>query len=432
MPPRWGHNWGHDLLTDTACRKAAAGEKDRKLSDSGGLYLLVKKTGLKSWRWKYRIDGREKQLTIGRYPATSLKEAREARDQARKLLEQGIDPSAEKRQRKAAATLQAANSFAAIARQWHEIKATTLTPRYAGQVMDRLEADVFPRLGKEPIRDITPPMVLEVIRSIEKRGALEMAHRVRMHMSDIFVWAIASGLADTDPAATIRKALKPTNGKLRPALLKLPEIRKILPAGEKLADSYWATKLASRLLALTAARPGIVRVAERGEFEDLDGEQPVWRVPAEKMKLTRERKRDATFEFVMPLAPQAVELVKTAMAVSPSDRWLFPKISAWRSPISDSTLSKHYRLAGFTGRHVPHGWRASFSTVMNELAATEEREGDREIIDLMLAHVAEGVEPIYNRAAYMPRRREIARTWADLLMEGMPPPETLVPERLLR
>lgn len=420
------------MLTDTACRKATAGEKDRKLSDSGGLYLLIRKTGTKVFCWKYRHEGREKTYTIGRYPATSLKEARESRDQARKLLEQGIDPSTEKQQRKAKVRLEAANSFEAIARQWYQIKAETLTKRYAKQLLDRLEADVFPRVGKHPIREITPPMVLEVIRAIEKRDALEMAHRVRIHMSAVFVWAIAAGLAEYDPAATIRKALKPTSGKLRPALLKLPEIRKILPAGEKLADSYWATKLASRLLALTAARPGIVRVAERSEFEDLDGEQPVWRVPAEKMKLTRERKRDATFEFVMPLAPQTVEVVKTAMAVSPSDRWLFPKISAWRNPISDSTLSKHYRLAGFTGLHVPHGWRSSFSTVMNELAATEGREGDREIIDLMLAHVAEGVEPIYNRAAYMPRRREIARTWANLLMEGMAPAETLVPERLLR
>lgn len=392
--------------------------------------MLVRESGTKVFCWKYKVNGKEKTLTIGQYPATSLKEARSIRDEARKMLERGVDPSAEKRRRKTAAVAETANSFEAIARQWHATTSSTLNPRYAGQVLDRLENDVFKVIGREPIRAITPPMVLQVARAIEKRGKLEMAHRVCGHISEVFVWAIAAGLAVDDPAATIRKALKPRDGQLRPALLKLPEIRKLLPATEALPDSYWATLLASRLLALTAVRPGVIRQAEAAEFEDLDGKAPIWRIPAEKMKLARERKRNAAFEFVVPLAPQAVAVVQTALRVSPSDRWLFPKISAWRSPISDSTLSKHYRLAGFEGRHVPHGWRASFSTVMNELAATEGREGDREIIDMMLAHVANGVEPIYNRAAYMPRRREIACTWADLLMEGMPPPETLLPERL--
>ncbi|WP_299307759.1 integrase arm-type DNA-binding domain-containing protein [uncultured Croceicoccus sp.] len=416
------------MLTDAVCRTAKPATKDRKLSDSGGLFLLVKPTGSKSWKYKYRLpDGREKKLTIGTYPQVTLAEARKARDLAREQLTSGIDPSAEKKRRKAANALAALETFEAVARAWHREKESTLTPRYAKQVLVRLEENMFPHIGALPIDKVQPPQVLEAIRKIEARGSKEMAHRVRTHTSDVFVWAIASGICQQDPAAIIRKALKPTDPKLRPARTKLKDARKVLTSTEALNDIWWATRLASRLLALTAARPGVIRLAERTEFENLDGKQPIWRIPAGKMKLTRERKRDAAFEFVMPLSRQSVETVKAAMEASPSPQWLFPGIGSWRKPISDSTLSKHYRDAGLAGRHVPHGWRSSFSTIMNERAAVEDRERDRAIIDLMLAHVPEGVEAAYNRAAYMPRRRELAQVWADLLMDGMPLPGTLIP-----
>ena len=392
------------------------GPRDRKLADSGSLYLLIKPSGTKSWRWKYRFGGKEKQLTLGLYPAVSLTQARRKRDAARQALHDGIDPAAAKAAAKARASAPALDSFEGVARAWHVVKAPSLTPRYARQVLDRLEADVFPRLGKLAIRAVTAPEVLSAIRVIEARGAKEMAHRVRMHISDIFVWAIASGLAETDPAAMIRKALVPTNGRLRPALVKIDEARAMLAASAAVPGTWWATRLASQLLALTAARPGVVRLAERHEFEGLDGDGPLWRIPAQKMKLTRERKRDASYEFVIPLSRQAAAIVMSAMADSQSPQWLFPGAAGWRKPISDSTLSKHYRDAGYAGRHVPHGWRASFSTIMNERAAVEDRDRDREIIDLMLAHVREGVEAAYNRAAYMPRRRELAQAWADMLM----------------
>lgn len=419
------------MLTELACRNAKAEEKDLKLIDASGLYLFVSsKTGMRVWRWKYRYRGAEKLLTIGRYPVISLKQARAARDKARQLLDDGIDPSAEKKRKRTLATAEALNSFEKVARAWHAAIAESRSERYARQILDRLVRNVFPKIGLLPIRDINAPMVLDVIRSIEKRNAREMAHRVRMHISDVFVWAIASGIAEHDPAATIRKALKPQNAKLRPAMLKLPAARSVLLKTEALKDIWWPVRLASRLLALTAARPGVVRLAERAEFEDLDGPEPIWRIPADKMKLTQERKRDASFEFILPLSHQSVETVKTAMMASPSPQWLFPGIAGWKKPISDSTLSKHYREAGLTGQHVPHGWRASFSTIMNERAAGEDRERDRAIIDLMLAHVQDGVEAAYNRAAYMPRRRELAQAWADMLMDAMPPPHTLVPERL--
>lgn len=403
-------------LTDAACRKAIPGDRDRKLSDSGSLYLLIKPTGTKSWRWKFRFGGKEKQLTLGLYPEVSLSAARLKRDGARAQVAQGIDPTLLQKQVKAKVREAELHTFEIAARDWHDQRKVTLAPRYGAQILDRLEADIFPEFGSIAIRDVTAPMVLAAIRKIEARGAKEMAHRVRLHVSDVFVWAIASGLADGDPAAIIHKALKPRSKRLRPALVKIEDARDMLKASATHASTWWATKLASQLLALTAARPGVVRMAEPSEFEDLDGEQPIWRIPASKMKLTRERKEDVTYEFVLPLSRQAAAVAKAAIANNLSKRWLFPGYGGGHQPISDSTLSKHYRDLGYTGIHVPHGWRATFSTIMNELAAVEDRERDREIIDMMLAHIKEGVEPAYNRAAYLPRRRELAQTWADMLL----------------
>lgn len=415
------------MLTDAACRKAVPGEKERKLFDERGLYLRITPAGSKSWCMKYRFGSKEKKLTLGSYPEISLARARALRDEARRELAVDKDPALERKKRKAVAVLESLDTFEKIARAWHEQKAKTLNDRYATQILDRLRENVFPTIGAMPIRQITPPMLLEVVRGVERRGAIEMAHRVRLHMSDVFVWAISSGIAENDPAAVIRKAIQPTDPKLRPALLKPAEVRSILPATEAQGDPYWATLLSSRLLALTAARPGVVRLAERGEFEDLESDAPIWRIPAAKMKLTRKKKRDTTYEFLIPLSVEAVETVKTAMLASPSPNLLFPGVGDRRKPISDSTLSKHYRQANLQGRHVPHGWRASFSTVMNERAAIAGNASDREIIDLMLAHMQEGVEPIYNRAAYMPRRREIAQEWAVFLMAGLPPARSLLP-----
>lgn len=416
-------------LTDTACRKATKGEKDYKLADSHGLFLLVRPSGSKLWRLKYRFARKEKLLALGSYPEVSLTSARNKRAAARALLDQGIDPAVEKRQREAALVAEALDSFERVARAWHTVKAKTLSDRYGKQVLDRLENHVFPKIGTLPLKAITPPLALEVVRAIEAKGHHDMAHRVVNHMSDVFVWAIASGIAEQDPASTIRKALAPTDAKLRPAMTKIALARSVLIKTEAMSDAHWSTLLASRLLALTAARPGVVQLAERSEFEGLDTEEPIWRIPAAKMKLTRRRKRDVTWEFVIPLSAEAVAVVKAALSVTASAKWLFTGIGGKDKPISDSTVSGLYRDAGFRGVHVPHGWRATFSTIMNERAAVQDLERDRAIIDLMLAHTQEGVEPIYNRATYMPRRRELAQLWADLLMKGMSPPATLLPDQ---
>ena len=244
-----------------------------------------------------------------------------------------------------------------------------------------------------------------------------MSRLVRQYISGVFVYAIGAGLAEDDPAHAIRSALKPAIKGRCPAALKVPEAQKVITTIDARPDVSITTKLASRLLALTAARPGVVPAAERSEFEDLDGEEPIWRVPAAKMKLSRERKGDVSWEFIIPLSRQAVETVKLAMKLAGRRRHLFPSARSTAEHMGNNALNVLYRRAGFQDKHVPHGWRSTFSTIMNEKASREGKREDRAIIDLMLAHVPEGVEAAYNRAAFMPRRRELAQEWADLLMK---------------
>lgn len=412
-------------LSDQACRKALPDSgKEKRLYDGGGLYLAIRPSGVKSWKLKYRWHGAEKKLTIGPYPTISLREAREKRDEAKLQISSGTDPAAQRRARLRRVAI--GETFEEVARAWHANKKAKLTPRYAQQVLARLEVNAFPLLGRKPIGEITPADVLEAIRRIEKRGALVMAQEVRGHISEVFVWAIASGLAETDPAAIIRKALQPSVGGRFPAVETIEDARGLLRAIDARSGNRGlaSTKLASRLLALTAVRPGVVRIAEREEFEQLDGAEPLWRIPAAKMKLLAERKADSRFDFLVPLAPAAAAVVEAAMEKSSHPRFLFPGANR-AGAISDSTLSQLYLDAGYRGRHVPHGWRATFSTIMNERAAEQERWGDREIIDLMLAHVKGDVEAAYNRAAYMPRRRQLAQEWATLLNVDQKDPRTL-------
>ena len=221
------------------------------------------------------------------------------------------------------------------------------------------------------------------------------------------------------------RALSPVKKGKFPAVRTIEEARTVLQTVEA-QSSHPMTKLASRLLALTAVRSGVLRLAEPAEFEGLDGDQPIWRIPAAKMKLVVERKEDAAFEFIVPLSKQAIETIEVAMILAGKAPLLFRSVRHPRRPLSDSTLSKAYRDAGYSGIHVPHGWRSTYSTVMNEIAGEENRVGDRAIIDLMLAHVQSGVEATYNRAAYMPRRRELAQEWADMLTLTLPHPSLLL------
>ncbi|MBZ6379080.1 MULTISPECIES: tyrosine-type recombinase/integrase [Pacificimonas] len=416
-------------LTEAACRAAKTDDRPLKLYDANGLFLYVTATGLKSWRLKYRFAEREKKLVLGRYPTLSLKDARGKAAAARLALSEGRDPAAEKARAKARSAEAAVNSFGAIAEEWLGEKSRSWTPRFAKQMRGRT-ANAVRAFGKQPVEAITPMDVLALMRRLQARGAPSMAQRVLQLTDSIFAFAIATGRAQQNPAASIRGALPQPTRRRRPAALTLPKARATLEAIESVPEAWWPTLLCSRLTALTAVRPGVARLAEVGEFEELSGTEPLWRIPAAKMKLKLEEKGDARFDFVVPLSRQAAAVVTTALSrrgPRAKATWLFPGELGSGGPINENALSDLYRAAGLQGKHVPHGWRASFSTIMNEWAAEEGDEHDRRILDLMLAHFPDTVEVAYNRASYRPRRRALGQLWADRLLEGFPEPGSLLP-----
>lgn len=423
------------MLTDLKVRKAQPREVDYKLGDAGGLYLFVTKAGSKSWRFKYRYGGKEKRVVFGKYPDISLAQARDLRDAARKTLRDHRDPAAEAQKQRLVAAAAAEATFERVAREWHEMQARRWVPVHAADVLKSLETEVFPYVGKIPLKELDAPSILAVLRKIEKRGALETAKRVRQRISAVFVHGIATGLCSDDPAARVAKALRPVPRKTRqPAITDIANLRTLLRTVEA-SGATPVTKLASRLLALTAVRPGALRGSSWGEFQGVDWDSPhpedaanaCWRIPSDRMKLVLDRKGDEAFEHLVPLSRQSVEVLAAIWPLTKRLRMVFPSTRHLHRPLSENAIGYLYNREGYHGRHVPHGWRAAFSTIMNERAERAGRAGDRAIIDLMLAHIPpHTVEGAYNRAAYMERRREIAQEWADLLTEDLVPPAELL------
>lgn len=413
-------------LSDTQIKNAKPKPKAYKLADSHGLFLFVTPAGGKIWRWKYRFDGKEKQLVIGHYPAMGIGQARKQRDAANDLRRAGQDPAFTRAEAKMMAAADRLETFEAVAKRWHEQQKPRWRPKHAANILRSLENDVFPAIGKRPIGQIKAPAVLAVLREVEARGANDQAHRLRQRIEAIFAMAIGMGLAETNPAVMVSMALAPVILGRYPALRSIEDARALIVASEA-SPGNPVTKLANRFVAITAARSEAVRYGEWPELEGIGGEAPQWRIPGAHMKGQREQRNDPHFEFIVPLTPQAVEVIEAVKPLTGNAPRMFAGVRDPRRPMSDSTLSALYRrLPQFVGRHVPHGWRSTFSTVMNEWADKHGRPGDRAIIDLMLAHKPKGVEGIYNRAAYMPRRRELATIWADMLLDGLPPASALL------
>jgi integrase len=413
------------MLTDAKLRAAKPRAKPYKLTDSHRLYVLVTPSGGKHWRWNYSFLGKQKSMAFGSYPLTGLIEARQKRDDARRLLNEGKDPAIIKKLALKAVRDSFANTFEKIARQWHETYKPTWAVRHANDVIRSLERDIFPHLGPLPITLITPPKILETLRAIEDRSAIETAKRIRQRISAVYAYAIGEGIADSDPAEKIAAALKPLRRGRQPAITELPALRKMLQEAE---EDYARpiTRMALRFLALTVVRPGELRTARWEDFEDLDGKRPLWRIPAWMMKGDIDRKEEIGGDHLVPLAHQSVELLRVLWRFTGNGKLLFPNMRRVDIPMSENAIGYLLNRAGYHGRHVPHGFRAAFSTIMNEWAEREGESGDRQIIDLMLAHVPkEKVESAYNRAAYMPRRRELAQIWADKLVSGLPLPVVL-------
>lgn len=413
------------MLTDIQIKKAKGGEKPYKLPDSGGLYLLVSTTGHRSWRLKYRFGGKEKLLTFGGYPEVPLLRARELREAAKATLRDGRDPAVEKKQAAAARTLAASNTFEACAREWFALNKPRWSPVHARNVIDSMEADLFPAIGALPVKDVTEALLLDALRKVENRGAVETAHRLRQRASGVFAFAAAGGMRTGDPAEVVKSLLKPKPkaGK-QPALTDLTECRQLI------YDMEWErgspiTKLANRLLALTAVRSAVQRHARWTEFEGLDGPEPIWRIPPGTMKLALKLKDDVTYEHIVPLSRQAVEVVEAVRPLTGHLPYLFPNDRHGHRPMSENAVRGmmiRVQDGKYRHRHCPHGWRSAFSSIMNEWRRRNKTPDDREVINLMLAHVVEDkVEGAYNRAAHMDRRRELAQIWADMLLEDIQP-----------
>ncbi|BBE36107.1 tyrosine-type recombinase/integrase [Sphingosinicella microcystinivorans] len=414
------------MLSDAKLRAAKPRANAYKLTDSNRLYLLVTPSGGKLWRWSYQYGGKQKTMALGAYPVVSLLEARERRDDARAILSQGKDPVIAKKLLIHENLAAAQNTFERIARKWHDVTKAQWARVHADDVLRSLERDVFPALGPLPVSEISAPLVLDVLRTIEDRGALETAKRVRQRISAAFVYAIAQGFAQHDPSERLGVVLKPLRKGRQPAITDLAELQRMLNAAEE-DHARPITRLALRFIALTAVRPNEIRGARWIEFEDLDGRNPLWRIPASRMKGGQDRKEEIGGDHLVPLAHQSVAVLSAIWPLTGTGPLVFPSSRHAHHPMSENAIGYLLNRAGYHGRHVPHGFRAAFSTIMNEWAEQHGKEHDRKIIDLMLAHVPkEKVESAYNRAAYLPRRRELAQIWADMLTVHLPPPTVLL------
>jgi integrase len=426
-------------LTIAEVQSAKPGQRSYKLTDSRGLHLLVSTAGGKSWRLKYRYAGKEKLLTLGRYPTITLLAARRLTENARRLFEDGKDPTIEAKKKKINASLA---TFKRVAEEWMSDQRSIWSKSNAKRVRFRIERDLYPSFGNIPIGDVDSAMVLRALRSIEARGSIETAKRVRGYVRRVFKKAKAERLVSWSTVMELdelRDALKPSPpSEHHPALTTLPELLDLQRTVDR-STSNLTTKLASRLLALTLVRVGVLRAAPWLEFDGIDWsdpcspcERPIWRIPANRMKLEVADELDPCFAHDVPLSAQAVEVLKALRVLTATGDYLFPSSTGWQEPMSDSALStmcKTIDEARFKDRMVPHGWRSAFSTIMNERAAEMERDGDRMLIDMILAHVPVGIsasEWAYNRARYRRPRGLLLQSWADLVTKGLPDPWDLL------
>lgn len=387
------------MLTDTAIRKAKPSDKPIKLTDERGLVLFISPSGGKLWRMRYRFEGKEKMLALGSYPDVSLADARERRDQARKLLAEGTDPSTTRKKEKAARRLANENSFEAVAREWYSKRSHTWVKTHAKDVLRRLETNIFPDIGKRPISDIDAPELLATVRKIEARGAYDLAHRVLAVCGQVFRYGVATGRCKRDPAADLRGALTPHKAKHQAAVRpeELPALLRKIDAYDKESGDT-LTRLALQLMATTFVRTGELIGAKWDEF---DLEAKIWIIPAQRMKMKT--------EHVVPLSRQAISILQEIKPLSGNSEFVFPGRNRYK-PISNNTMLFALYRMGYKGKMTGHGFRAVASTILNE-------SGFRpDVIERQLAHCERNeIRAAYNRAEYLPERRKLMQWWSDYL-----------------
>lgn len=394
------------MLTETAIKNAKPKDKPYKLSDSGGLYAEITPTGGKHWRMKYRYDGKEKKLSIGSYPTISLKLARDARDQAKEKLAQGIDPSAAKQQAKAdrqAQTVEAellAYTFEQAFNDWHTFKQPSWTEGYSDDVLARGRMYLMPRLGKMALADIEPIDVLDTLKRCEQAGKLDTLKKVRSILSQVLRYAVGTQKLNTDPSRDVPLDVFQKQEKRNHAHQVLPaEIRRIYQAIHQPYKGSFEVANAMRLLPLTVLRANELCGLE---WQEVDLVDRVLRIDAQRMKMKK--------AHIVPLSRQAVAILENQKAHHKGGDYVFSSPLTNSKPIRIEALLKAMRVQGIDkDTFTNHGWRHSFSTTMNE------RGFEPHIIELQLAHVLGGVQAVYNKAQYLDQRASMMQAWADWL-----------------
>ena len=385
-------------LTDTAIRNAKPGAKPVKLFDEHGLYLEISPAGGKWWRLKFRFEGKENRLSLGTYPDVGLKDARSRRDEARKLLANGVNPSENRKTQKSARNERSANSFEVVAREWFTKHSSNWAPTHASKIIQRLEKDVFPWLGGRPIAGITAPELLAMLRRIEHRGALDTAHRAQQNCSQVFRYGVATGRCSRDPANDLHGALPPARQEHFAAITE-PAV-----AGELLRaiDGFRGTlvvQCALRLAPLLFVRPGELRHAEWQQFDLQKGE---WRYFVSKTKS----------DHLVPLAAQAVAILQDLHPLTGHGKYVFPGRDP-KKPMSDAAVNAALRRMGYDTKTeiTGHGFRAMARTILHQELGVKP-----EVIEHQLAHrVPDALGTAYNRTKFLKERRAMMQQWADYL-----------------
>ncbi len=385
-------------LSDTKVKNAKAREKQYKLMDDLGLYVLVKENGSRLWRFDYQFNGKRKTLALGKYPAVSLAEARLKRDDARNLLSNSEDPSVKQRLDKITEAFNAENTFGKLA---DELLAKMKTEGKAQSTIDKKDwflKTLASDLSKRPITDIKAPEILHVVKQLERRGINETAQRVQRAISEVFRLAVITSRVDVDVTQSLKGAVakKPTVS--HPAIIDEKEFGHLAWALDEY-DGWPVVRLALKMITLTVARPIELRKMRRS---DIDRKNAIWTIPKGTAKMRREHK--------VPLSTQALAILDEIEPITYRSEFVFELLRGAKKPISETSMNIALRRMGYEKTdHVPHGFRTSFSTIMNE------RGHNPELIEHSLAHVEKSVRAIYNRAKYLEPRRELLQTWADLV-----------------
>ncbi|MFP4168429.1 MAG: tyrosine-type recombinase/integrase [Desulfonatronovibrionaceae bacterium] len=383
-------------LTDVQIKNLTPGTKTYKRFDEGGLFIEVRKTGKKFFRFKFTFGGKYQLLSLGEYPAVSLKLARDKVIDAKRQLAEGINPAQVKREQKQS---QKKNTLEDVAFEWFKNSKDKWSEGHAKTIWRRVEKNLLPWLKNRPVQEITTREILEVLRKVEARGAVETAHRLAQIMSQVYIYAVAAGIAENNPVSDISKALKPVRTRQLPAITEPERIKDFLRAIDGFQGTY-PVLCALRLAPLVFLRPGELR---KGKWSEIDWQENLWIIPAERMKKKR--------EHLVPLSSQARGILEKLYPLTAETGNIFPAVRKSDRCMSEATLNAALLRIGIPKEeHCPHGFRTMASTRLHEM------NWPSPVIEMQLAHIDKNqVRAVYNRAEYLDQRRNMMQAWADYL-----------------